>query len=84
MAAEWDWESGRGLLGIDDPAEVDMAFDRGERMADPEPDARSASESEGGRLVPIDLAGAPPRVPHGDVGYSHPPRFASPPPRMAD
>ncbi|MFK4544876.1 hypothetical protein RKD29_004472 [Streptomyces tendae] len=30
MAFEWDWESGDGLLGIDDPAEVDSAFDRGE------------------------------------------------------
>ncbi|WP_221353039.1 hypothetical protein [Streptomyces beigongshangae] len=30
MASEWDWESGEGLLGIDDPAEVDAAFERGE------------------------------------------------------
>jgi len=30
MAAEWDWESGEGLLGIDDPAEWDAAFERGE------------------------------------------------------
>ncbi|WP_028805736.1 hypothetical protein [Streptomyces sp. 142MFCol3.1] len=29
MAAEWDWESGEGLLGIDDPAEWDAAFERG-------------------------------------------------------
>ncbi|MFJ4836099.1 hypothetical protein ACIP79_40300 [Streptomyces sp. NPDC088747] len=29
MASEWDWESGEGLLGIDDPAEVDAAFGRG-------------------------------------------------------
>ncbi|MEU0969441.1 hypothetical protein ABZ357_30070 [Streptomyces sp. NPDC005917] len=26
-----DWESGEGLLGIDDPAAVDAAFERGER-----------------------------------------------------
>ena len=26
----YDWESGEGLLGIDDPAEVDAAFERGE------------------------------------------------------
>ncbi|MBC2908241.1 hypothetical protein [Streptomyces cupreus] len=26
----WDWETGEGLLGIDDPAEVDAAFERGE------------------------------------------------------
>ncbi|CCK28213.1 hypothetical protein BN159_3834 [Streptomyces davaonensis JCM 4913] len=35
MAAEhdsgWDWETGEGLLGIDDPVEVDAAFQRGER-----------------------------------------------------
>ncbi|MER6106852.1 hypothetical protein [Streptomyces hirsutus] len=31
MPPEWDWESGEGLLGIDDPAEVDAAFERGER-----------------------------------------------------
>ncbi|UIX31613.1 hypothetical protein [Streptomyces sp. GQFP] len=31
MASEWDWESGEGLLGIDDPAEWDAAFERGER-----------------------------------------------------
>ncbi|MER7836711.1 hypothetical protein ABTY98_12540 [Streptomyces sp. NPDC096040] len=31
MASEWDWESGAGLLGIDDPAAVDAAFERGER-----------------------------------------------------
>ncbi len=30
MTAEWDWKSGEGLLGIDDPAEVDAAFERGE------------------------------------------------------
>ncbi|MFF9047504.1 hypothetical protein [Streptomyces parvulus] len=29
MASEWDWESGEGLLGINDPAEVDAAFERG-------------------------------------------------------
>ncbi|WAZ23391.1 hypothetical protein STRCI_004732 [Streptomyces cinnabarinus] len=27
----WNWETGKGLLGIDDPAEVDAAFERGER-----------------------------------------------------
>ncbi|MFI9768214.1 hypothetical protein ACIHJG_15280 [Streptomyces sp. NPDC052415] len=26
----WNWETGEGLLGIDDPAEVDAAFERGE------------------------------------------------------
>ncbi|MGD1223311.1 hypothetical protein AB9Q10_33355 [Streptomyces krungchingensis] len=31
MVSEWDWGSGEGLLGIDDPAEVDAAFERGER-----------------------------------------------------
>ncbi|MBW8735729.1 MAG: hypothetical protein JF621_00855 [Streptomyces turgidiscabies] len=31
MASEWDWESGKGLLGIDDPAEWDAAFERGEQ-----------------------------------------------------
>ncbi|MFE0132071.1 hypothetical protein ACFWY6_10925 [Streptomyces sp. NPDC059037] len=30
MASEWDWESGEGLLGIDDPAEWDAAYERGE------------------------------------------------------
>lgn len=30
MAAEWDWNSGEGLLGIDDPAEWDAAHERGE------------------------------------------------------
>lgn len=30
MASEWNWESGEGLVGIDDPAEVDAAFERGE------------------------------------------------------
>ncbi|MFJ2831927.1 hypothetical protein ACIPC1_30920 [Streptomyces sp. NPDC087263] len=30
MASEWDWKSGEGLIGIDDPAEVDAAFERGE------------------------------------------------------
>ncbi|MFD4524763.1 hypothetical protein ACFWP7_12740 [Streptomyces sp. NPDC058470] len=30
MASEWNWESGEGLLGMDDPAEVDTAFERGE------------------------------------------------------
>ncbi|MEU3740922.1 MULTISPECIES: hypothetical protein [unclassified Streptomyces] len=31
MAAKWNWESGEGLLGLDDPAEWDAAYDRGER-----------------------------------------------------
>ncbi|MFF6949780.1 hypothetical protein ACFZAD_14140 [Streptomyces iakyrus] len=26
----WDWESGHGLLGLDDPEEWDAAFERGE------------------------------------------------------
>ncbi|PWI07097.1 hypothetical protein DIZ27_29575 [Streptomyces sp. NWU339] len=30
MAVGWDWKSGEGLLGIDDPAEWDAAFERGE------------------------------------------------------
>ncbi|MFF0188978.1 hypothetical protein [Streptomyces sp. NPDC005244] len=30
MVSEWDWGSGKGLMGIDDPAEVDAAFERGE------------------------------------------------------
>ncbi|MFE9767734.1 hypothetical protein ACFYPC_24965 [Streptomyces sp. NPDC005808] len=30
MASERAWESGEGLLGINDPAEVDAAFERGE------------------------------------------------------
>ncbi|GAA1925676.1 hypothetical protein GCM10009837_58790 [Streptomyces durmitorensis] len=30
VMAEWDWESGEGLLGIDDPADWDAAFERGE------------------------------------------------------
>ncbi len=30
MTSGYDWESGEGLLGIDDPAEVDAAFERGE------------------------------------------------------
>ncbi|MFI6487661.1 hypothetical protein [Streptomyces sp. NPDC050564] len=29
MASAYDWESGEGLLGIDDPAEWDAAFERG-------------------------------------------------------
>ncbi|MGW3916526.1 hypothetical protein ACWEBX_34190 [Streptomyces sp. NPDC005070] len=29
MASRWSWESGEGLLGIDDPAEWDAAFERG-------------------------------------------------------
>ncbi|MFD7700457.1 hypothetical protein [Streptomyces caelestis] len=31
MEPEWDWETGEGLLGIDDPADWDAAFERGER-----------------------------------------------------
>jgi hypothetical protein len=30
MASEWDWGSGEGLLGLDDPDEWDAAFERGE------------------------------------------------------
>ncbi|MFI8217865.1 hypothetical protein [Streptomyces sp. NPDC085932] len=30
MAPAWDWSSGQGLLGLDDPAEWDAAFERGE------------------------------------------------------
>lgn len=30
MASEWDWASGEGLLGLDDPAEWDTAHERGE------------------------------------------------------
>ncbi|MEU4087186.1 hypothetical protein [Streptomyces aureus] len=29
MTSGYDWETGRGLLRIDDPAEVDAAFERG-------------------------------------------------------
>ncbi|MEU5957732.1 hypothetical protein [Streptomyces sp. NPDC047525] len=31
MASAWDWESGEGLLRIDDPADWDAAHERGER-----------------------------------------------------
>ncbi|MEV0177766.1 hypothetical protein AB0I54_00465 [Streptomyces sp. NPDC050625] len=31
MATGWDWESGDGLLRLDDPVEWDAAFERGER-----------------------------------------------------
>ncbi|MFF4549125.1 hypothetical protein [Streptomyces sp. NPDC001435] len=31
MVSGWDWESGEGLLGLDDPVEWDAAFERGER-----------------------------------------------------
>lgn len=31
MVTAPDWETGEGLLGVDDPAEVDAAFARGER-----------------------------------------------------
>lgn len=30
MASEWDWVSGEGLLGLDDPTEWDTAHERGE------------------------------------------------------
>ncbi|WP_405817370.1 hypothetical protein OG241_22885 [Streptomyces sp. NBC_01390] len=30
MASGWDWKSGEGLLGLDDPEEWDAAFERGE------------------------------------------------------
>ncbi|MFJ2831929.1 hypothetical protein ACIPC1_30930 [Streptomyces sp. NPDC087263] len=30
MAPKWDWESGEGVSHINDPAEVDAAFERGE------------------------------------------------------
>ncbi|MEV0693374.1 hypothetical protein [Streptomyces sp. NPDC050388] len=30
MVVGWDWKSGEGLLGVDDPAEWDAAFERGE------------------------------------------------------
>jgi hypothetical protein len=30
VASEWDWGSGEGLLGLDDPDEWDAAFERGE------------------------------------------------------
>src|SRR5882757_4918606 len=30
MASKWDWESGEGVSHINDPAEVDAAFERGE------------------------------------------------------
>ncbi|MGB8944449.1 hypothetical protein OG302_12735 [Streptomyces sp. NBC_01283] len=29
VTAGWDWESGEGLLGVDDPAEWDAAHERG-------------------------------------------------------
>ncbi|MEV2252556.1 hypothetical protein AB0I94_18605 [Streptomyces sp. NPDC050147] len=31
MASEWGWDSGEGLLGIDDPAEWDAAYERREK-----------------------------------------------------
>ncbi|MEV8032782.1 hypothetical protein ACFYW8_19350 [Streptomyces sp. NPDC002742] len=31
MASEWNWESGEGVSHVDDPAEWDAAFERGER-----------------------------------------------------
>ncbi|WP_438484942.1 hypothetical protein [Streptomyces sp. S186] len=31
MSDDLDWETGAGLIGIRDPAEVDAAFDRGEK-----------------------------------------------------
>jgi hypothetical protein len=30
VASKWDWETGEGVSHIDDPAEVDAAFERGE------------------------------------------------------
>ncbi|WPO71053.1 hypothetical protein [Streptomyces sp. KN37] len=30
MASAWDWDSGAGLLGLDDPEEWDAAYERGE------------------------------------------------------
>jgi hypothetical protein len=30
VASEWNWETGEGVSHIDDPAEVDAAFERGE------------------------------------------------------
>ncbi|MGW7545420.1 hypothetical protein ACWGKQ_30565 [Streptomyces sp. NPDC054770] len=30
MASRWDWKTGEGVSHIDDPAEVDAAFERGE------------------------------------------------------
>ncbi|MEU3890889.1 hypothetical protein [Streptomyces sp. NPDC029041] len=30
MSRGWDWESVEGLLGLDDPGEWDLAFERGE------------------------------------------------------
>jgi hypothetical protein len=31
ITPEWNWETGEGLLGMDDPAEVDAALDRADR-----------------------------------------------------
>ncbi|MBQ0975239.1 hypothetical protein KBZ00_29570 [Streptomyces sp. RK31] len=31
MTRSWDWATGEGLLGLDDPGEWDAAFERGER-----------------------------------------------------
>ncbi|MEV5931007.1 hypothetical protein ACPCSG_33295 [Streptomyces cellulosae] len=30
LASGWDWETGEGVSRIDDPAEVNAAFERGE------------------------------------------------------
>ncbi|MFD7688130.1 hypothetical protein [Streptomyces sp. NPDC059781] len=30
MEPRWDWKSGEGLLGVDDPVDWDAAFERGE------------------------------------------------------
>ncbi|TLS45922.1 hypothetical protein FE633_12250 [Streptomyces montanus] len=30
MASKWDWKTGEGVSHVDDPAEVDAAFERGE------------------------------------------------------
>lgn len=32
MSPGWDWASGQGLLGLDDPEEWDAAFERGEAL----------------------------------------------------
>ncbi|MEW2389432.1 hypothetical protein AB0933_13855 [Streptomyces venezuelae] len=31
MTPEWNWDSGESLIRVDDPADVDAAFERGER-----------------------------------------------------
>ncbi|MEV5332820.1 hypothetical protein [Streptomyces werraensis] len=32
MTRAWDWATGEGLLGLDDPAEWDAAFERGKDL----------------------------------------------------